>query len=163
MFSVLRTSGLKLPERLTATLEVESGSSDPMAIFLTPGAAAAGPGLWAGGLRADGRAGRQRLSGFYVAGIVLGNSSIVFRRGIFSFHHATAWLGLKGAVPITLASFPLMAGVPQSPTIFNAAFFVVLISAITQGPGGWSAAARSGPPRRGAGDPDPAKPTPALD
>jgi len=127
---------------------------------------------------------------------VLGSSSIVFRRGIFSFHDATAWLGqivlfvmlgllsfpsrlpavawegllialvlilvarplavwasalpfqfkrreltflswvgLKGAVPITLATFPLLAGVPNSGQIFNAVFFVVLLSALTQG---WS-------------------------
>jgi potassium/hydrogen antiporter len=247
VFSVLRTSGLKLPERLTATLEVESGSNDPMAIFLTLGligvitgsadspqallllflaqfglGSVVGlgvgrlatwgvnrinldyPGLYpllalAFGLVAFGLAAVLGGSGFlavYLAGIVLGSSSIVFRRGIFSFHDATAWLGqivlfvmlgllsfpsrllavagegllialvlivvarpiavavsalpfrfrrrelvflswvgLKGAVPITLATFPLMAGVPHSNTIFNAVFFVVLISAITQG---WS-------------------------
>ncbi|MCP9841989.1 potassium/proton antiporter [Synechococcus sp. J7-Johnson] len=247
VFSVLRTSGLKLPERLTATLEVESGSNDPMAIFLTLGLIGvisgsadspqallllflaqfgAGslvglgvgrlatwgvnrinldyPGLYplvalSFGLVAFGLAAVLGGSGFlavYIAGIVLGSSSIVFRRGIFSFHDAMAWLGqillfvmlgllsfpsrllavagegllialvlivvarplavavaalpfrfrrrelvflswvgLKGAVPITLATFPLMAGIPQSNTIFNAVFFVVLISAITQG---WS-------------------------
>ena len=37
VFSVLRSSGLRLPESLTATLEVESGANDPMAIFLTLG------------------------------------------------------------------------------------------------------------------------------
>ena len=247
VFSVLRTSGLKLPERLTSTLEVESGSNDPMAIFLTLGligvitggvesasdlalllitqfgvgtlvglgvgrlATAAinrinlvYPGLYpllalAFGLVTFGLAAVLGGSGFlavYIAGIVLGSSSIVFRRGIFSFHDAIAWLGqiilfvmlgllsfpsrllavawegmliaivliliarpvavwssawpfrfrrreltflswvgLKGAVPITLATFPLMAGVPQSQLIFNAVFFVVLVSAITQG---WS-------------------------
>ena len=247
VFSVLRTSGLKLPERLTSTLEVESGSNDPMAIFLTLGLigvitggvesvsdlalllitqfgvgtlvglgvgrlATASinrinlvyPGLYpllalAFGLVTFGLAAVLGGSGFlavYIAGIVLGSSSIVFRRGIFSFHDAIAWLGqiilfvmlgllsfpsrllavawegmliaivliliarpvavwssawpfrfrrreltflswvgLKGAVPITLATFPLMAGVPQSQLIFNAVFFVVLVSAITQG---WS-------------------------
>ena len=247
VFSVLRTSGLKLPERLTATLEVESGSNDPMAIFLTLGligvitgtAGSAGallllfvlqfgvgalagvgagraaawavnrvnldhPGLYpllamAFGLLAFGLAAVLGGSGFlavYLAGIVLGNSAIVFRRGIFFFHDAAAWLGqivlfvmlgllsfpsrlfavagdgllialalifvarplavvvsalpfgfrlreltflswvgLKGAVPITLATFPLMAGVPGSEVLFDAVFFVVLISAITQG---WS-------------------------
>ncbi|MBM5824131.1 MAG: potassium/proton antiporter [Cyanobacteria bacterium M_surface_10_m2_119] len=247
VFSVLRTSGLKLPERVTATLEVESGSNDPMAIFLTLGligviAGDAGsaadllklfisqfgigglvgigvgrlatwavnrinldyPGLYpllalAFGLLSFGLAAVLGGSGFlavYLAGIVLGSSSIVFRSGIFSFHDATAWLGqivlfvmlgllsfpsrllavageglgialvlivlarpiavvvaawpfrfrrrelaflawvgLKGAVPITLATFPLMAGIPGGHLIFNAVFFVVLISALTQG---WS-------------------------
>ncbi len=247
VFAVLRSSGLKLPERLTSTLEVESGSNDPMAIFLTLGligvitgtadspqallllfvgqfgvGTVAGlltgrlatwsinrinldyPGLYpllalAFGLVAFGLAAVLGGSGFlavYIAGIVLGSSSIVFRRGIFSFHDATAWLaqivlfvmlgllsfpsrllavawegllialvlilvarplavwasalpfqfrrreitflswvGLKGAVPITLATFPLLAGVPKSGQIFNAVFFVVLLSALTQG---WS-------------------------
>ena len=247
VFSVLRTSGLKLPERLQATLEVESGSNDPMAIFLTlgliavitgtahsPGAlgllfvlqfgvgAAAGLGVgfvaaraidrinlhhaglypilaMAFGLVAFGLAAVLGGSGFlavYVAGIVLGERGVVFRSGILFFHDAAAWLsqivlfvllgllsfpsrlldvapqglilavvlvfvarplavfvsvslfgmklreqtllawvGLKGAVPITLATFPLTAGVPGSEMLFDVVFFVVLVSAITQG---WS-------------------------
>lgn len=247
VFSVLRTSGLRLPERLGATLEVESGSNDPMAIFLTLGllgvitgtaataadlallfalqfgvGAAGGlgvgwiaaravnrlnldhPGLYplltmAFGLLAFGAAAVLGGSGFlavYVAGIVLGNSPLVYRRGILLFHDAAAWLsqivlfvmlgllvfpsrlvavagpalvvalvltvvarplavfvsawpfgfrprelaflswvGLKGAVPITLATFPLMAGMEGGETLFNVVFFVVLVSAVTQG---WS-------------------------
>ena len=247
VFSVLRTSGVKLPDRLTATLEVESGSNDPMAIFLTIGiigvitqvadsAAAlallfalqfgvgalvgigtgyAGawsvnrinldyPGLYpilatAFGLLAFGLASVLGGSGFlavYLAGIVLANRLLVFKRGIFLYHDAAAWLsqivlfvmlgllafpsrllavvpdgllialvlifvarplavvvsafpfgfrpkemaflswvGLKGAVPITLATFPLMAGIAGSHLLFNVVFFVVLISAVTQG---WS-------------------------
>jgi potassium/hydrogen antiporter len=247
VFSILRTSGLRLPARLTATLEVESGSNDPMAIFLTLGLIAlimgsadsvAGigilfflqfgvggavglgigflsawlinrinldyPGLYpilalSLGLLSFGLAAVLGGSGFlaiYLAGIVLGNSTIVFRNGIFLFHDAGAWLGqmilfimlgllsfpsrlaavsldglllalvlifaarpvavlisvfafrftlremvflawvgLKGAVPITLATFPLLAGMPGSDLLFNVVFFVVLVSAITQG---WS-------------------------
>jgi potassium/hydrogen antiporter len=247
VFSILRTSGLRLPARLTATLEVESGSNDPMAIFLTlglialimgsadsvtglgilfflqfgvGGAVGLGigylaawlinrinldyPGLYpilalSLGLLSFGLAAVLGGSGFlaiYLAGIVLGNSTIVFRNGIFLFHDAGAWLGqmilfimlgllsfpsrlaavsldglllalvlifaarpiavlisvfafrfplremvflawvgLKGAVPITLATFPLLAGMPGSDLLFNVVFFVVLVSAITQG---WS-------------------------
>jgi cell volume regulation protein A len=136
-------------------------------------------------------------SGFlaiYLAGIIIGNSNIVFQRGVFHFHDAVAWLsqivmfvvlgmlsfpsrlleaaaaglsialvlqfvarplavliagmpfrfnarefaflswtGLKGAVPITLATFPLLAGVPRGSLIFDIVFFVVLVSAVTQG------------------------------
>lgn len=247
VFSILRTSRLQMPERLTATLEVESGSNDPMAIFLTLGligiiigttdsmgaltllfalqfgiGALVGvsvgygaawvvdrinldhPGLYpilalAFGLLAFGLAAVLEGSGFlavYLAGIVLGNKLIVFRRGIFLFHDAAAWfgqivlfvmlgllsfpsrllavatdglliafvlifvarplavaisafpfrfrpkemaflswVGLKGAVPITLATFPLMAGVEGGSLLFNVVFFVVLVSALTQG---WS-------------------------
>ncbi|OZC02446.1 potassium/proton antiporter [Rubricoccus marinus] len=250
VFSVLRASGLKLPDRLGATLEVESGSNDPMALFLTVGltglaagtagsvgslvlllvlqfgvGAAVGlgvgrvaswaveragldaPGLYpvlaaSFGLIAFGGAAVLGGSGFlavYLAGIVLGNGRLVFRRGTLLVLDAAAWLsqialfvllgllsfpsrlidvapeglaialvlvfvarplavaasvlpfgfdarevaflswgGLKGAVPITLATFPLLAGVEGAELLFNVVFFVVLVSALAQG---WSLSA----------------------
>jgi cell volume regulation protein A len=245
VFSVLRSQGVHLKERLSATLEVESGSNDPMAIFLTIGAlqvmqgeaesawgllrlfvlqmgvgSLVGLGIgWlairlmnrinltamglypvlagACGLLAFGLAANLQGSGFlaiYLAGIVLGNSRFAFQRGTFLFVDGLAWVGqivmfvvlgllstptdliavagpalliagvlivvarplavlpallpfgftvreyvlvswvgLKGAVPIILATFPLMAGLPEGPLVFNVVFFVVLVSAILQG------------------------------
>ena len=43
------------------------------------------------------------------------------------------WAGLRGAVPIVLATFALSSDVPHSETIFNVVFFVVLVSSIAQG------------------------------
>ena len=247
VFSVLRNGGVRLSRRLGATLEIESGSNDPMALFLTlaltqilVGEVAFGPellGMFArqviGGLAVGLIVGfaavaiinRIRLdaaglypvlasacgmlayggstaaggSGFlavYLAGIVIGNRKTVFKRGIFLFHDAGAWLaqivmfvvlgllcfpsrlveiagqglllaailvfvarpvavlisllpfrfnvremifiswgGLKGAVPITLATFPFLFGLPEGEAgpIFNVVFFVVLVSALVQG------------------------------
>ena len=136
-------------------------------------------------------------SGFlaaYLAGIVVGNRTTVFRRGVLAFHDAAAWLaqivlfvmlgllsfpsrvfatagaglalaavlifvarpvavalsagpfgfrlremallswgGLKGAVPVTLATFPLLAGISGGEALFDVVFFVVLVSAVVQG------------------------------
>lgn len=44
-----------------------------------------------------------------------------------------SWAGIKGSVPIVLATYPLAAGLEQGAYIFNIVFFVVLISTILQG------------------------------
>lgn len=245
VFAVLRGRAVRLAPRLAATLEVESGANDPMAIFLTVGllevllgrtdlgwgllwlfvvqmsiggAAGLAAGLIAAqlnnrinldaaglypilmaacGLLAYGAAAMLGGSGFlavYLAGIVLGSRRIVFQRGIFVFSDGLAWLGqivmfvvlgllsfpsqlidvagaglaisavlifvarpaavallvpwfgfnirevafiawvgLKGAVPIVLAIFPLLFGFDDAILLFNIVFFVVLVSALTQG------------------------------
>lgn len=249
VFSVLRSGGVSLPKRISAVLEVESASNDPMAIFLTIGCievllgnVAIGPGLlglfasqmligvlcgvlagygagWvanrielgaagmypvlisAFGLLTYGLAATLGGSGFlavYLAGVLIGNRPLVFQRGIRLYHDAIAWLsqivmfvvlgllcfpsrlldvagkallisvvlilvarpiavllstlrfrftwreltfiswvGLKGAVPITLATFPLMLGTAERPLesklLFDVVFFIVVVSAVIQG------------------------------
>ena len=245
VFAVFRARGMRVRERLAATLEVESGSNDPMAIFLTVaclevlmGGLSWGPdvillflrqlvlggaigwlvargvallvaridldsaGLYpvllaAAGLLAFGAAAVAGGSGFlavYVAGIVLGGQRLPFRRAVFMFHDGLAWMaqivmftllgllsfpsrlvavsqpallvaavlvflarpiavgvcllpfryslreiafvawgGLKGAVPIVLATYPLLRGLTGAETLFDMVFFAVLVSAVTQG------------------------------
>jgi potassium/hydrogen antiporter len=245
VFSVLRSRGVKLRDETVATLEVESGSNDPMAVFLTTAfirlivepqtavvtlvfsfvremvvGAAAGVAF---GMLAVWLINRIRLeqdglysvltisivclsygathaiggNGFlavYVTGIVMGSRNFIQRRSLIRFHDGLAWLmqivmflalgllvfpsqlrqvvvpaliiaaflifvarpiavftslagskidvrekaliswiGLRGAVPIVLATFPLLAGLPSAPVLFNVVFFIVFASVIVQG------------------------------
>lgn len=245
VFSLLHSRGLEIKRRIAATLEIESGANDPMAIFLTVvlievllagdgrlgptlvldfvwqmgfGALAGlaggrllvrlinrlslSPGLYplaalAGGLTVFGLTAVLGGSGFlavYLAGITLGNRPMQAIHNIRRFHDGFAWLsqigmflmlgmlvapsalpeialdsiliavvlmvvarplavvlsltpfrfpwrdqafvawvGLRGAVPIILALFPLLAGVEGAAAYFNIAFFVVLVSLVVQG------------------------------
>jgi cell volume regulation protein A len=246
VFAVLRGSGVHLQKRVGATLEVESGANDPMAVILTTvvtqgllepsrglgwdipltvvvqivvgGALGLAIGFGGRALLARVRVAAAGLyavlliglaclafavptllrgSGFlavYVAAIVLGNGQLPYKPGLQRVHDALAWLsqvtmflvlgllvfpsrlaevapvgmllggllaivarpvavvlcllpfryparevayiawvGLRGAVPIILASYPVLAGAPGAERVFDIVFFVVVVSALVPG------------------------------
>lgn len=45
-----------------------------------------------------------------------------------------SWAGLRGAVPIVLATFPIVAGVPDSSRLLNIVFILVVVFTLVQGP-----------------------------
>ncbi|MGH8457478.1 MAG: potassium/proton antiporter, partial [Stenotrophobium sp.] len=247
VFSLLHNKTTSLNERVTAVLEIESGTNDPMAIFLTlglltylesQGQFGASGFLWllakqlviGGALGMGGGWALQRalnrlelseslypvlalFSGFllfgltsliggsgflavYLAGLVVGNRRVRALASIRRFHDGIAWMaqigmflilgllvgphqlpavavpslliagvlilvarplsvllsllpfrlpwreqmfiswvGLRGSVPIVLATFPRIAGVEHAGLIFNITFFIVLVSLVIQG---WS-------------------------
>ena len=44
-----------------------------------------------------------------------------------------SWAGLRGAVPVVLATFAVIAQVPRSLHFFNIVFFAVVVSTVVQG------------------------------
>jgi cell volume regulation protein A len=51
----------------------------------------------------------------------------------FSERIVLSWAGLRGAVPVVLATFPVIAGIPNSLEFFDIVFFAVLFSTLLQG------------------------------
>ncbi len=245
VFAVLRSRNVSLKPPLKSLLELESGSNDPMAVFLTIGfvslltdknaslmdllpmfALQMPVGMVLGWIMGKGSVlvinrfqleydglypvlslslvlltysltnalGGNGFLAIYVAGLVMGNSRFVHKRSLMRFHDGLAWLmqitmflalglqvfpsrvipiigigllvslflmfiarplsvfltlaytrmslkektliswvGLRGAVPIILGTFPVLAGVPQAEMIFNVVFFIVLTSVLLQG------------------------------
>lgn len=244
VFGVLRSKSIGLGNNLKPLLEFESGSNDPMAVFLTLGII----GLIAGRLNISGLFidffkqmilgivfgyliarfvivlinkikleydslyvvitlacviftysfisifGGNGFIGVYVCGLVMAAHKFVNKKTLIKFHDAIAWLmqivmflilgllvnfkegfvhtkeaffaalvlifiarpiavflcdigfkrtlkeklmiswvGLRGAAPIVLATFPLSANIEHAFEIFNIVFFVVIISVLLQG------------------------------
>ena len=44
-----------------------------------------------------------------------------------------SWVGLRGSVPIVLATFPVSCGIEGADAVFNVVFFIVIISVTVQG------------------------------
>src|SRR4051794_9475761 len=57
----------------------------------------------------------------------------LFSRYSMSERLVLGWAGLRGAVPVVLATFPVIAHVPHSQEFFNITFFAVVISTVLQG------------------------------
>jgi cell volume regulation protein A len=59
--------------------------------------------------------------------------SLIFFRGRRRGKLFLSWVGLRGAVPIVFATYPLLAGVEKAHMIFNIVFFVSVTSVVIQG------------------------------
>ena len=55
-------------------------------------------------------------------------SNIPFKGKVF-----ISWVGLRGAVPILFATYPVVAGLEDHHTIFNIVFFITILSLLVQG------------------------------
>ena len=59
--------------------------------------------------------------------------SLLFFKGKKRGKLFISWVGLRGAVPIVFATYPLLAGVEKAPVIFDIVFFISLTSVVIQG------------------------------
>jgi cell volume regulation protein A len=87
----------------------------------------------------------SQLADVAVEGIVLAVVLAVVARPLSTFAVTPAsgftvaeravigWAGLRGAIPVVFATFPVIAGVGEGTEIFNIVFFAVVLSTIVQG------------------------------
>jgi len=61
------------------------------------------------------------------------HAALAFSPMSFREQTLVAWAGLRGAVPIILATFPLVAGLEKADMIFHLVFFIALTSVVMQG------------------------------
>lgn len=56
-----------------------------------------------------------------------------FRKMSLHARNYVSWVGLRGAVPIIFATYPMVSGLPNSNIIFNIVFFITILSLLIQG------------------------------
>jgi potassium/hydrogen antiporter len=61
------------------------------------------------------------------------HAALAFSPMSFREQTLVAWAGLRGAVPIILATFPIVAGIEKADMIFHLVFFIALTSVVMQG------------------------------
>ena len=60
-------------------------------------------------------------------------SSLAFSKSSFRSKLFISWVGLRGAVPIVFATYPMIAGLDKAGMIFNLVFFISITSVLLQG------------------------------
>ena len=70
---------------------------------------------------------------FVARPLTVGLCLIPFRQMTFKAKCFVSWVGLRGAVPIIFATYPVVSQIPGSQIIFNIVFFITLLSLIFQG------------------------------
>ena len=88
----------------------------------------------------------HELAGVAVAGLLIGAFMMFIARPLSIYtclapfkdlplkaQTYISWVGLRGAVPIIFATYPVVYGIPGSNVIFNVVFFITLLSLILQG------------------------------
>ena len=83
--------------------------------------------LAGGGLKFD------TVSVLYANLLFIVLSLLPFRKFTTRARLYVSWVGLRGAVPIIFATYPVVAGVEDSSLLFNIVFFVTLLSLVVQG------------------------------